>query len=135
MQNQSKSHRLKASDVAALLRLVSEVAELPHVARLRRAHLLQGLCGLLKADKGVYALFDHDVVTNQWNARRGATQLHQTPASELRELSYFYESNQPRDPVIDAIGRETAPVVVATPHDYFDEETWRQSEHYNLVRR
>ena len=135
MVKSSKSQRVKQSDLLALIRIAGEAAELPQVAQRRREHVLASLCELCDADKAVYAQFTFDPVTQQWNTVRGRTQLFRTPASELRELSFFYERNFPRDPVIDLVAKEAAEVVVATPHDYFSDDEWRRTDHFNLVRR
>jgi DNA-binding CsgD family transcriptional regulator len=131
----ARSTRAKLSDVAALLHIAGEAAELPRRAVERRMHVLDRLAALCGADKGVYAQFDRSGPGQTWDIRPADTLFHQTPLSELRKVDFFYVERRPRDPVMDRMSLDPAKVVVVTPYDYFEATVWERSEHYNEVRR
>lgn len=130
---QPRGTRLKLSDLTALVRLAGEAGELLREPARRRAHILLELSTLCGADKGVYAQFQH--AGERWDLMPGSAIFHDTPVSELRKVSTFYTHMHPRDPVMDRMAASEEAILVTTPYTYFDRDAWRQSSHFNEVRR
>lgn len=131
--NGRRGKRLKLSDLTSLVRLAGEAGELMREPTRRRSHILAELSNLCGADKGVYAQFEHRA--EQWDLMPGSAIFHETPANELKKVSTFYTQMHPRDPVMDRMAASEEPILVTTPYSYFDRDAWRQSAHFNEVRR
>src|SRR5690349_6735281 len=127
----ARSTRTRLADVADLVRLVGETAELPRSAVARRQHVLARLATLCHADKAIYAEFDRSGPGQTWDIRPAHTLFHQTPESELRKVDFFYAERRPRDPVMDRMALDTAAILVVTPYDYFAPAAWERSQHFN----
>jgi len=128
-------HDVRDADIHALVRLSREVSELGDDARAKREHILLGFSHLCGADKAVFAEFRQDNRTGHWAAVVGSVQFLNTPDHERQRLARFYERNEPRDPVIEYMGRVGNIVMVARPSDLLGDRVWRASEHYNEIRR
>jgi DNA-binding CsgD family transcriptional regulator len=123
-------------DVSALLELSAQVGELPLDVQARRAHVLNGLLGLVG---GIHAqCSEADVATP---GRYGlaipntTTQAGSWGEAQLAAMSNYLMSHEPApDPCVPLMFQADGRVVVRRREEMMD-RSWYRSEHYNLFRR
>jgi DNA-binding CsgD family transcriptional regulator len=123
---------VREGDVAALLRLVGEVTELPADKVVRRTHVLRGLLSLVG---GRSALAMEMALAGEGPLARAGTVINVDYGSELeaRCSERFLVQNDPADPAMPgslaARGR-----TVTTTRDV-DDRAYYRSAHFQVVRR
>jgi DNA-binding NarL/FixJ family response regulator len=127
------SGNLEIKQVQAMLRLVGETAELWYDAMLQRRYTLESLCRLLPAKAGVCFNFG-DVLTGGETACVNLTQIGLAESDE-ESVAKYLRSGKPSDPCIPALAREDLRVAVRRRAELCDDQTWRSSEHFQLLRQ
>jgi DNA-binding CsgD family transcriptional regulator len=120
------------TDVAALLRLVGEVAELHADKIVRRTHVLKGLLSLIG---GRSAVAMEAASCDEGPLARAGTVINVNYGCELeaRQSELFLLHNDPADPAMPEFIAARGQTVTMVRH--VDDNTFYRSEHYNVVRR
>jgi DNA-binding CsgD family transcriptional regulator len=123
---------LSQADVGGVLRLVGEVAELPHEKTARRTHVLGAL---LKMIGGRSAVAMEMALAHEGPFARAGTvvNINTSSESEARGSELYLIHNSPADPALHeflAARGQTVTMLRAV-----DDKTWYRSAHYDIVRR
>jgi DNA-binding CsgD family transcriptional regulator len=123
---------LREADMAALLRLVGEVTELPADKTVRRTHVL---AGLLKMIGGRCANAMEMAEPGEGPLARPGTIITVDAAcqADARAMQMYLISDAPPDPAIGPCMAARGRTITMTRQ--IDDRAWYQSEHYNVVRR
>jgi DNA-binding CsgD family transcriptional regulator len=120
-------------DLAALLRIVGEVSELPHDKLLRRTHVLRGL---LKLIGGRSAVAMEIALPDEGPFARAGTVVNIDTSCEAEALGseLYLVHNAPADPALDDFLAARGQTVTMVRDPQFDRQ-WYRSAHYDIVRR
>jgi DNA-binding CsgD family transcriptional regulator len=123
---------LQQSDIAALLKLVGEVTELPSDKVVRRKHVLSGLLKMIGGRSAV--LVEMALPGEGPFARAGAIiNVDYSCESEARYTEMCLIHNAPADPSLCEFLKARGQTITMVRD--IDENEWYRSDHYNIVRR
>jgi DNA-binding CsgD family transcriptional regulator len=124
--------QLREADVAGLLKLAGEVAELPADKTARRTHVLHGLLALVG---GRSAVATEMALPDEGPFARPGTVIHVNSGSEAeaRHAESFLVYNEPADPALPDFVAACGRTVTMTRQ--VDEDEYHRSAHFNVVRR
>jgi DNA-binding CsgD family transcriptional regulator len=124
-------------DVAGLLRISGEVGELKEDMCLRRAHILDGLLGLIGGCSAVCSEIDPRYVHGSgWAVANSITCAGGLSASQQQMIDRYLTGHLAAlDPCIPHLLSDANPVVTIRRSDVISDASWRRSDHYNEVRR
>jgi DNA-binding CsgD family transcriptional regulator len=124
-------------DVPALLRLAGEVSEVGNDVHLRRAHILDGLLGLVGGCAAVCSELEPGGDGASAWAVPGSVTCAGALGGELRAMIERYVTGQlaALDPCIPPLLRDEKPVATVRRAQLIDDSQWQRSDHFNLIRR
>jgi DNA-binding CsgD family transcriptional regulator len=128
-----RSESVGITEVQAMLRLVSETAELWYDPLLQRRYTIESLCRLLPAKVGVCFTYG-DILMGGETACGAFIQSGLDEVQETRVKQYL-ETGNPPDPALPKLAEIAAAVVVARRSELLDDAAWYSSEHYKSVRK
>jgi DNA-binding CsgD family transcriptional regulator len=123
---------IREADIAALLRLVGEVTELPADKVIRRTHVLQALLSLIGGRSAV--VMDMALPAEGPLARPG-TIINVNYGSEIeaRYAEHFLVFNDPPDPALPEFLAASGQTITMVRG--IDDKEYYRSAHYDIVRR
>ena len=128
----SRFDLVREGDVAALLRLVGEVTELPHDKVVRRTHVLNALLSLIGGRSA--AAMEMARPDEGPLARAGTIiNLHYGSDAEARHTEQFLVHNDPADPALPEFLAARGQTITMVRR--VDDRVYYRSPHYDIVRR
>src|SRR5687768_5009845 len=124
--------RVREADVAALLRLVGEVTELPSDAVVRRTHVLNGL---LKLIGGRSAAAMEMALPDEGPLARAGTviNINYSSDAEARYSERFLVHNDPADPALPEFLAARGQTITMVRR--IEDGVYYRSPHFDVVRR
>jgi DNA-binding CsgD family transcriptional regulator len=123
-----------SGDVTAMMRLLSEVRELPADFESRAQHLLHGLCELVHAPVGILCELQDYRPGGDWQCRP-RIDFGWAGDAERRWNMAFFEGEQLDDPMTNLCVKRMEPVLTCQRRDLIDDRAWYQSGNVNELRR
>jgi DNA-binding CsgD family transcriptional regulator len=136
MPGPGRSDMVRYDELRQALRLTNELRELPYDSDLQKGHALDGLCALVGAQVGLWAVVDGMAVGRP--VLQNTLDRGWSGDSEREAFLRFLRAEQERtlDPSMPSLAQITeGPLFTRTREQLVDDRTWYGSAHVQELRR